>query len=94
MWVLANHLPDFPFGQNGRQALGSFDPHQFERQIQILAQYLAVWEQQRTEGLVLCRSSYVFLYGQVGEKLAGFLLTHVQWMALAVIVDRALGLVE
>ena len=39
---LGNYLLDFLFGQDRGQALGSFGPHQFEGQLQILAQYLAV----------------------------------------------------
>jgi hypothetical protein len=91
---LGDHLPDFFFGQDRGHVFGSFGPHQFEGQIQILAQYLAVWEQQRSEGLVLCRSSRVFLYGQVGEKLADFLLTHFQRMLFVVIENKALGPVD
>jgi len=45
-------------------------------------------------GLVLCRSSHVFLHCQVGEKLADFLLTDFQGMPLVVIEDRALGRID
>ena len=39
---LGNHLLDVFFGQDRGQALGSLGPRQFEGQIQIFAQYLAV----------------------------------------------------
>ena len=73
------------------QVLGSLGPHQLEGQIQIFAQYLAVQEKQRAEGLILCRSRHVFLYGQVGEKPTDFLLTHFQRMAFVLIEYKALG---
>jgi len=64
---LGNQLPHFFFGEDSRQAVGSLGPCQFKGQIQTRVQYVLAWEQQRAEGLVLCRSSHVFLCCQVGE---------------------------
>ena len=88
---LGDHLPDFLFGQNSGQAPWSFGPHQFDGQIQIFPQYLAVQEEQRAEGLILCRSSHVVLTCQGGEKLADSLL---QPMSLVVVEDKALGPID
>ena len=54
-------------------------------------QYLAVQEEQRAEGLILCRSSHVVLTCQGGEKLADSLL---QPMSLVVVEDKALGPID
>lgn len=43
------------------------------------------------EGLILCRNRHVYLYRQVGEELAHFLLTHLQRLSLVVIEIKRLA---
>jgi len=55
-------------GEDGGQVLGFLGPHDADGIDELLAQNVTIQEEQRSEGLILCRSGDVLVYGQVGEE--------------------------
>jgi len=80
----------FP-GQHGGQPFGLGGTQRAKRAIQVLAQHLAVQEQEGAEGLVLRRSGGVLVHGQVSEEGLDFRHSHFLRMAFAVEQDEAGG---
>ena len=76
-------------GENGREGFGFFGADDVGGEFDLGLENMAVEEEDGTERLVLCRSSYLFFGGEVGEVGLYFVHAHIFGVAFIVEEDEA-----
>jgi hypothetical protein len=84
-----DHSGGFSFGEDDREALRFFGPHQIERAVEVSLKNVTVKEDEGVEGLVLSGGGDVVVDGQVGEEGGDFGRAHVFGVAFVMEEDEA-----
>lgn len=79
----------FGLGQDDRQTLWPFRPHQIIEPGDLPAQDHAIQKEQCTESLILRRGAHVLAHCQIREELGNLRLTQIEWVLLAMEEDEA-----